>query len=165
MKKYLLGWAIFISLIISTSTFAQSKAGDIEINKLPLEVKAILEEYLNILSNSGSLEDCAEKFVKIAGGSLVNEDGQSLRNNVQAFSLKKDYGNIKFYAIPLRITRVNVAKSNGTGYGASAVKGKVYKIWIDKKSKDLGLPAPVSIIVPENHEFINAPKVINIGSF
>jgi hypothetical protein len=80
------------------------------------------------------------------------------------FSLKKDHSNFKFYAVPLQITRVNKGFSNSDGFGASALKGAVYKIWIAKKAGVSGMPAPISILVPENHATINSPKVVNIGS-
>lgn len=145
---------------------AQSKTNDIPVEKLPAEVKTVLEEYLTILSTSTTIEDCAKAFVQIAGGALVNEDDKTitLRQDVDRFSLKKDYGNVKFYQLPLNITRVKVNYSNGNGFGASAIKGKVYKIWIAKKEGQPGLPAPVSILVPEGHPTIKLPKVVSIGS-
>jgi hypothetical protein len=62
------------------------------------------------------------------------------------------------------ITRVNASASNGQGFGASAIKGKVYKIWIAKKEGAAGMPAPISIMVPEGHATIKTPKVVVIGS-
>jgi len=52
----------------------------------------------------------------------------------------------------------------GEGYGASALAGKKYKIWIDKKAGAKGMPAPVQIIVPQNHSFIKKAKIVGIGS-
>lgn len=160
-------------LILSTFIFAftfqtqaQSKRNDIRITALPTEVKAILIQYINILKNASSLEDCASKFTKVAGGGLINEnpDYITLRSSVKPYSLKKDYNNIKFYANPLIITRVNLTPSRSSGYGMSAVKGKMYKIWIKKKDGVNGMPAPISIIVPENHDVFKRPQVIGIGS-
>jgi hypothetical protein len=71
---------------------------------------------------------------------------------------------VRHYADPIRITRVNLGYSNGSGYGPSAIKGKVYKIWIDKKDPSLGMPAPITIMVPEGHPTIQNPKVTGIGS-
>ncbi|KOY86329.1 hypothetical protein AD998_09395 [bacterium 336/3] len=156
----------FVVIGLQTS-FAQSKAGDIAVSKLPAEVKQVLEEYVNILTSSKDLDECAQRFTSIAGGGLINEDpvNVTLRQTVQPFSLKKDFNNIKFYAQPVKVTRVNVSKTGGSGYGASAVAGTIYKIWIDKKDPKQGMPAPVSIVVPENHSTIKTPKVMNIGSF
>jgi hypothetical protein len=163
MKKTAYSLVLFC-LWATLPAFSQSKTNDIPVAQLPKEVKSVLEQYVSILANSSDLDQCAEKFVAVAGGTLVNEDGQSLRTTVKDFGLKKDFNNMKHYANPIKLTRVNVSTSNGTGYGESAVKGKIYKVWIDKKSKDLGMPAPISIIVPEGHPTINTPKVVNIGS-
>ena len=80
------------------------------------------------------------------------------------FSLKKDFDNVKFYADPVVITRVNASPSNGQGMGASAIKGMVYKIWIAKKEGGASMPAPISIMTPDGHATIKTPKVVNIGS-
>jgi hypothetical protein len=142
---------------------AQSKKNDIPVSQLPSNVKNVLNKYVQILG-SGTLDQVANNFASIAGGGLVNEQGNQLRSSVKPYSLKKDWQNIKFYAYPVQITRVNKSHTNGTGYGASALKGTVYKIWIAKKNGQAGMPAPISIIVPEGHPTIKSPKVIGIGS-
>lgn len=143
----------------------QSKANDITVDKLPAEVKAVLDRYVEILG-SADLNTCAGKFTEIAGGGLVNENFPiTLRSTVQNYSLKKDFDDIKFYENPVVITRVNVSSTNGNGFGATAIKGKIYKIWIGKKSGVAGMPAPVQILVPDGHDKIKTPKVTNIGSF
>jgi hypothetical protein len=163
MRKIILAF-VFLLTAFSVAN-AQNKKDDIPVEQLPAEVKTVLLEYVAILTSSKTLDECAQNFIKVAGAGLVNEDGNSLRGNVQGFSLKKDYENIKFYANPVKITRVNVSRSSGAGFGPSALKGKVYKIWIAKADGGGGLPAPVSIIVPEGHATIKTPKVMNIGSF
>ena len=163
MKKISL--LIIIALLLGTTYIkAQSKANDIPVADLPASVKQILDKYVEIL-NIASIDECATKFCEIAGGGLVNEDGKTLRNNVKPYSLKKDHDAIKFYKVPVEITRVNKTYSNGQGFGASTIKGTVYKIWIAKKAGGAGMPAPVSIMVPEGHSSITTPKVVNIGSF
>jgi hypothetical protein len=51
------------------------------------------------------------------------------------------------------------------GYGAAATKGYVYKIWIQKKDPATGMPAPVSILLPDPGQWVKEAKVVNIGSF
>jgi len=150
--------------LYAAGALAQSKANDIPIDTLPPEVKAVLVDYLKILRGSASVEDAGKAFVAIAGGGVVNEDGASLRTDVTRFSLKKDFDGVKFYADPVVITRVNATASNGQGFGPSAIKGKVYKIWIAKKDGAAGMPAPISIMVPEGHATIKTPRVVGIGS-
>ncbi|MCC5946479.1 MAG: hypothetical protein JJT94_16225 [Bernardetiaceae bacterium] len=162
MKKQFLTILVFFACLLSV--VAQGRQNDISPAQLPSEVKTVLGQYLGILQQSANLDECAERFSAIAGGSLVNEDGISLRSRVKPYALKKDFENIKFYRNPIRITRVNVSHSNGMGFGPSAIRGKVYKIWIDKKEGVGGMPAPISIMVPEGHAQITTPKVVNIGS-
>jgi hypothetical protein len=152
--------------LTAAGTFAQSKANDISVDKLPTAAKTVLDRYVKILSESASIDDCAVAFLEIAGGGLVNPDFPiSLRSDIKQFSLKKDFDNIKFYQNPAVITRVNVSKTNGNGYGATAVKGTIYKIWIQKKAGVAGMPAPVQVLVPEGNDKITTPKIVNIGSF
>lgn len=150
--------------LLGTQSFAQSTKNDIPVAKLPADVKNLLIEYVSTLRSSSDLDNCAENFLALAGGSLVNEDASALRSDIKPYSLKKDFDNVRFYADPIKITRVNVSTTNGTGYGASALKGKIYKVWIAKKDDSAGLPAPISIIVPEGHASITTPKVVGIGS-
>lgn len=162
MKKI----ALIILLLLTgmLGAQAQSRTNDIPIRKLPAEVKEVLIQYIEILRESSSLDECADNFIKVAGGSLVEEDGNRLRRSIKPYSLKKDFNNVKFYASPIQITRVNARPTQGTGYGESALSGMVYKIWIAKKAGGAGMPAPISIILPENHPSIHSPKVIGIGS-
>lgn len=155
---------LLVTLQLPILIQAQSKLNDIPVKDLPESVKAVLDKYVEIL-NIADLDECAAKFIEIAGGGLVNEDGASLRNTIKPYSLKKDHAGIKFYEQPVKITRVNKSVSNGDGYGYSAIKGPVYKIWIAKKEGVAGMPAPVSIMIPEGHETIKTPKVVGIGSF
>ncbi len=150
---------------IAAPAAAQSRRYDIDPDDMPAEVRKVLEEYVKILRTSKDLDACAERFITVAGGSLVNEDGKSLRGSVKRFSLKKDYGNIKFYADPTAITRVAKLRPVTSGFGPSAIRGDQYKIWIDKKKDAAGRPAPVTIILPKDHKTIRSPKVVRIGSF
>ena len=160
---------LFIFLLISKIYLQVSiaQSNNIPINNIPKEVKDVLEQYLQMLRNSKDLDELANNFTSIAGGSLVNEDIEpiSLRNTVKPYSLKKDFENIKFYADPYIITRVsNNNKHTQSGFGATALQGKTYKIWIAKMKGEAGLPAPITIIFPEKHPFIKSPKIIQIGS-
>lgn len=165
MKK-LLSLVLVLVMVFGLTAFqaaAQSNKDDIPVKQMPSAVINVLYKYTEILK-SETLEKCAEAFLAIAGGSLVNPAGTALDIDLPRFSLKKDYENFRFYDLPLKITRVNKRQSNGDGYGDSAIAGWVYKIWIAKKKGVNGMPAPISIMVPENHPTIKTPKVIGIGS-
>ncbi|HBF89010.1 MAG TPA: hypothetical protein DDX39_10250 [Bacteroidales bacterium] len=153
-----------ITFVISSFfVFAQSSINDIKVGELPPEVKTILDKYVEIL-HSENLDVCAEKFIEIAGGTLVSPDGKSLRSSVKPYSLKKDFDNIHFYKNPANISRVNLSASSTQGFGESAISGKVYKIWIDKISESEGIAAPISILLPDASSLIKSPKIVNIGS-
>ncbi len=158
--------ATFLGLILlaGASLHAQTKKDDIPPGELPAPVKGVLEQYVKILRAGPDVDTCAKALIPIAGGGLVNPEGTGLRNDVPRFSLKKDFDDVKFYADPVEVTRVNKAMSNGQGFGKSTIKGTVYKIWIAKKKGAAGLPAPISIMVPEGHPTITTPRVVVIGS-
>ena len=128
-----IAFVFFVALLQTPNLLlAQSKLNDIPVADLPANVKQVLDKYVEIL-NISSIDDCAVKFLEIAGGGLVNETATALRNDIKTYSLKKDHDDIKFYQQPVSITRVNKSVSGGQGFGASAIKGTVYKIWIAKR--------------------------------
>ncbi|MCS6795343.1 MAG: hypothetical protein RMJ97_04360 [Raineya sp.] len=153
--------------MLSTLAFALLAMVAVQAQRVPKEVQQVLEQYVQILRTSESLDACAERFRSIAGGSLVEDDpvNVSLRSTVKDFSLKKDFNNIRFYANPVRISRVTTEEVTKIGSGESALGGTIYKIWIAREDSSTGMPAPVSIIMPRNHPVIKTPKVVNIGSF
>lgn len=158
MKKLVIIAIVFFA--IAPFVNGQVK-GDIPVAMLPKQVKQVLNEYFTILTTAKDLDDCAAKFEKIAGAGLVNEDG-TLRSSVQPYSLKKDFQNVNFYTNPPKIARVNKSTTGQSGFGATALAGTKYKIYVKKKNG--GQPAPIHIIVPKNHPTIKTPKVSNIGS-
>jgi hypothetical protein len=159
MKKLKLS----IMMLLLSAFVSQAQQKDIPVSKLPAEVKAVLNEYLNILSTSADLDEAETRFLAIAGGGLVNPAGTALRSTVKPYSLKKDFDNVKFYKVPAEIVRVAKTRTGQAGFGESAIAGDWYKIYIAKKNG--GQPAPVHIVVPENHATIKTPKVIQGGSF
>jgi hypothetical protein len=156
--------ALLVTLFLSVAVNAQTP-DDIPVEQLPPEVKALLDKYLAALRGAKTLEDAAKALAPLAGGGLVNEDGKTLRDSVAPFSLKKDWSNVKFYADPVQITRVVKRKSGTEGFGPSAIGGTRYTMYIAKKEGVSGMPAPISITVPEGHATIKEPRVTGIGSF
>jgi hypothetical protein len=155
-------FAVFLMILsINAIIFSQTADNDIPVRDLPNDVKAVLDKYIEILSNSENIDDCGTKFYEIAGGDLLNFDGSDLYRDLKSFSLKKDFSNIKYYAIPVKITRVNKKTNDYRGYEKTYIEGDTYKIWIAKKPGVNGLPAPVSILKPKNGK----PKIVGIGSF
>ncbi len=164
METMIKGLVLGVMLLAGASANAQSKKDDIPAAELPAPVKGVLEQYVKLLRAGPDVDACAKALIPIAGGGLVNPEGTGLRQDVPRFALKKDFDNVKFYADPVEITRVNKGTTGGQGFGKSAIKGAVYKIWIAKKKGGAGLPAPISIMVPEGHPTITTPRVVVIGS-
>ena len=158
MRKY--AYLFVVAITFSQAIFSWSKADDIPVESLPAKVKAVVENYARILRESKSVEEAATAIAPIAGGSLVNENG-SLSNNTKQFGLKKDFNNIKHYANPIKITRVNKTISKGDGYGAAKIAGDRYTVWIATDDPAKGMPAPVTLILPASGE----PKLVNVGSY
>ncbi len=157
--------SILIILILSIPHFGfheKSNYGVDSVQGLPSNVLQTVNEYMLILSTSKNLDECAVKFLDIAGGGLVNPEGDKLRESVKPYSLKKDYENFKFYKIPVRVARFTKSETKQAGYGKSALAGDWFKVYISKK--DGGPAAPIHIVVPRNHPTIKSPKVIQIGS-
>lgn len=132
--------------------------------QLPADARYALDQYILILRQSRSIDECAGRFLGIAGGSLLNSSGTQLRQDVPQMSLKKDYNNIRFYADPPILTRVDYTPDASDGYGATAIRGRMYKVWIAKAQGQSGMPAPISILIPVGHPNIHDPKIIGIGS-
>jgi hypothetical protein len=149
-----------VFFVCAASIWGQSTRDDIPVSELPATVKSVIEEYARILHDNKSIDDAANAFNAIAGGSLVNDEGKITKNTRQ-FGFKKDFNDFKHYAYPIKITRVNKSVSNGDGYGKTKIAGTRYKIWIAKDDSAKGMPAPVSIILPAHGD----PKVVNIGSY
>ncbi len=129
-----------------------------------MEVRQALDQYLRVLRQSRSLDECASAFIGLAGGSLVDESGTRLRQDVPDMSLKKDYNDVRRYADPAIVTRVDVTDGATEGYGATQIRGRMYKIWIAKAQGEAGMPAPISILIPAGHPTIQGPKIVGIGS-
>lgn len=132
--------------------------------QVPGPVRGALDQYVQILAASRSLDEAVQRVTPIAGGGLVNEDGRTLRDTVPPYSLKKDWQNVRFYVQPPRITRVQVQPGKAMGFGPSAIRGTVYKVWIAKREGQAGMPAPISIMLPEPHPFVSGPRIVRIGS-
>lgn len=155
----------FIFLVFAISVFSSiyPQRKDIPVEEVPSAVIKVLNQYLKILSESPTLEDCAKNIYPYLGGGLLSSDGQKVSSDTIQFSLKKDYNNVKFYTVPAEITRIQLNKNSYDGFEKTYIEGDIYKIWISKKEGIAGMPAPIPVIVPKNDS--EHPKVIStIGS-
>lgn len=151
-------WVIFLAIFFVGKSMAQKK--DIPISELPIDVKLLVEDYFRILK-TGTLDDAEVRFSQLAGGDLIDEDGTTLREDVKPVALRRDRLNLKFYSLPVNITKVTVYPDRTSGLGIGAIKGDLYKVYVARKE---GKSSYISIIVPENHPTITSPKIVEIGN-
>ncbi len=157
MKRILIS---FTMAFLMVNTFIAAQTKELKTSEIPQDVKDVLNEYLQILSSSKTLDDVANNIVKVCAGHLVSSSG-TVPSDVKQFSLKKDWENVKFYKVPAVITRCQFIPNEYDGFQETLFEGDKYKIWIAKKDGTAGLPAPIPIIKPKSGK----PKVIsNIGS-
>ena len=155
----------FVFLIFAISVFSSiyPQRKDIPVEEVPFAVIKVLNQYLKILSESPTLEDCAKNIYPLLGGGLLSSDGKKVSSDTIQFSLKRDYNNVKFYSVPAEITRIQLNKNSYDGFEKTYIEGDIYKIWVKKKEGVAGMPAPIPVIVPKNDP--EHPKVIStIGS-
>ncbi|HOR44505.1 MAG TPA: hypothetical protein PK624_06895 [Spirochaetota bacterium] len=155
----------FVFLIFAISVFSSiyPQRKDIPVEEVPFAVIKVLNQYLKILSESPTLEDCAKNIYPLLGGGLLSSDGKKVSSDTIQFSLKKDYNNVKFYSVPAEITRIQLNKNSYDGFEKTYIEGDIYKIWVKKKEGVAGMPAPIPVIVPKNDP--EHPRVIStIGS-
>jgi hypothetical protein len=155
---------IFLSLISCVSTASYPQKNDIPVSELPADARKLAEEYINILK-VGTLDDAELNFAQLAGGDLIDEDGVTLREDVKPDALKKDRNNLKFYAIPLKIVRVQMFTKKSSGVGLGEIKGTLYKIWLARKTEDEGKPSYISVIIPQENSAVKTAKIVEIGRF
>ncbi len=154
---------IFLILAISVFSYIYPQRNNIPVEEVPSAVIKVLNQYLKILSESPTLEDCAKTIYPLLGGGLLSSDGNKVSSDTIQFSLKKDYNNVKFYSVPAEITRIQLNKNSYDGFEKTYIEGDIYKIWVKKKEGVAGMPAPIPVIVPKNDP--EHPKVIStIGS-
>lgn len=154
---------ILLLFLISIVVVNFSQCQEIPPIDLPEEVRVVLHQYISLLKNAKDTDEAATKLFPLAGGSLVNEDGKALRNAVKPIYLKRDFNSIFTYAYPIIIAKVDVSVSE-SGFGESTIQGKTYKIWIAKAEGKFGPPAPITILIPENHTAIKGPRIVGIGN-
>lgn len=93
--------------------------------------------------------------------SLLAPGGGDVSGDLRRFSFKKAWENAKFYAQPVKITRIRRTGISAIGFRETAEKGKVSDYFVAKKEGVSGMPAPVKIFFPEGG---GEPKISYVGS-
>ncbi len=93
--------------------------------------------------------------------SLKNAAGDDLSADLRRFSFKKAHDGSKFYAAPVKITRVRPTNTTAIGFKETAEAGRVDDYFIAKKEGVNGMPAPVKIFFPKDG---SEPRISYMGS-
>jgi hypothetical protein len=154
---------ISLVFILMCTVVLFSAQKELKNDQIPADVVTVLNQYLDVLSKSGSVEDAAKELIKrdLVAGHLTTSDKSAVASDVKEFSLKKDFENVKFYIVPAVITRAVLIADDYDGFRDTLFEGDRYKIWIKKKEGVAGLPAPIPVIKPKK----GTPKIVStIGS-
>lgn len=149
MKKF---FTILLAILFINS-FSQDVKPD-------AKAEALITDFMKALLIDDS-DASAKECLKYVHKSLMNSAGDDLTKDLRSFSFKKAHSNAKFYASPVKITRVRTNKSTAIGYGDKAEKGTEYSYFIGKKAGVNGMPAPLNVFFPADG---GAPKISYMGS-
>lgn len=157
-----LATAASVAVFTSSPAPAEAAPGDIEVEKADPKAVQLLNDFLAALAIADETAS-AKACLPLVHKSLMNPAKDDLSSDLRRFSFKKAHDNAKFYAQPVKITRIrpkNIsgigAKSNGT-----AELGAVHDYFVAKKEGGAGLPAPVQIFFPQGG---GEPKIAYMGS-
>lgn len=137
--------------------FSTSFAQNLEVNP---KAEILLNDFIKALSIQDANES-AKECLKYVHKSLKNTTGEDLTKDLRDFSFKKAHSNAKFYASPVKITRVRKNKVTAIGFQETGEKGDEYSYFISKKNGVNGMPAPVNIFFPADG---GEPKISYMGS-
>lgn len=122
------------------------------------------EELLNQFMTALLIADegaSAKEVMKVTHKSKWAKDGSDLSPDLRRFSFHKAHDNAKFYASPVKITRVRETSMSGVGFKETAEAGSVVDYFVKKKEGVNGMPAPVKVFFPKGG---GAPKILDMGS-
>lgn len=122
----------------------------------------LLNDFLAALTaNPQSLDAAAKAALPHLHKSILAPGGDDISADLRRFSFKKAWENARFYAQPVKITRIRKTGTSAIGFRETAEKGRVVDYFVGKKEGVNGMPAPVKIFFPEGG---GAPKISYVGS-
>ncbi len=153
-----LAFIVFFGFLFSFSQ--HSFAQDIDISQFDQRGVVCLQNFVNSLLET-DFNVAAQKAMQQIHKSDFAKDGNSLKQDRLNFSFKKAWQNAKFYANPIKITRVQKTSLSAIGFKETAQAGTSYKVWIGKKQGVNGMPAPIYVFFPSDG---GEPKLHDYGS-
>jgi hypothetical protein len=156
-RRTLLLSALALTCSITTSQVATAE--DPAPAPDPAAVK-LVDDFMTALRIAGD-EESAKATLPLVHKSLLNPAKDDLSQDLRRFSFKKAHDNAKFYAAPVKVTRVRSTGITAIGFKQTAEAGSVVDYFIAKKDGVSGMPAPVRIFFPKDG---GAPKIAYMGS-
>jgi hypothetical protein len=151
---------LIFSLILlgSLMGYAYGQNGTVKMD----EKDKIAERLINRLLDSLMISDfdqSARAVAHLMHKSTLNSERDNLNADLLRFSFKKAHDNAKFYARPVKITRIQATAVTALGhpnYGTDE-QGEERKYWIAKKTGVNGMPAPINVFFPKDggHSKVN----------
>ncbi len=121
---------------------------------------ALVNKLLKALSNK-SADARLKAILPLMHKSTKRSGGDDLKRTVKNYSYKKATQNVKFYAMPAKITEVHKGRTVTVGYRDTAERGRRDKYFVGKKKGVAGRPAPIHVFWPQKG---GAPRILDIGS-
>lgn len=122
----------------------------------------LLNDFLAALtSNPDNMDAAVKAALPYLHKSLLGPGGTDVSADLRRFSFKKAWENAKFYAQPVKITRIRRTGVSAIGFRETAEKGRVTDYFVAKKEGVNGMPAPVKIFFPEGG---GEPRISYVGS-
>lgn len=162
--KALIRVGLFVFLgTTATVSLVQPRPAQAQMDE-PVDARAekLLNDFLAALTSSPDNMDAAVKAaLPYLHKSLLAPGGGDVSSDLRRFSFKKAWENARFYAQPVKITRIRRTGLSAIGFRETAEKGKVSDYFVAKKEGASGMPAPVKIFFPEGG---GDPKISYVGS-
>ncbi|MDQ7823452.1 MAG: hypothetical protein RDV48_11700 [Candidatus Eremiobacteraeota bacterium] len=151
---------IFLAALVLLLAASSLNASAVE--KIRPDQRAV--ELIDRLLAALSIQDPDERLravIPLVHRSMLTEDGKDLDRDTKDFSYKKACQNVGFYRYPADIKEVHKGNVYTIGWKETAEKGRTDRYFIRKKPGASGVPAPLSVFLPENG---GPPKIVDMGS-
>lgn len=157
---------IGFALVLGTAVFTQAMRpqpaqAQMDEPADPRAEKLLNDFFAALTANEGDLDAAIKAALPHLHKSLLAPGGSDVSADLRRFSFRKAWQNAKFYAQPIKLTRIRKTGTSAIGFAETAEKGKVCDYFVGKKDGVNGMPAPVKVFFPADG---GAPKISYVGS-
>lgn len=156
------GLVLFLSVAVAAPLLHPAPAQAQMDEPVDARAEKLLNDFLAALTSHQDNMDAAVKAaLPHLHKTLLASGGNDVTNDLRNFSFKKAWSNAKFYAQPVKITRIRKTGTTAIGFRETAEKGKVMDYFVAKADGVNGMPAPVKVFFPDGG---GEPKISYVGS-